>query len=60
LLIRNWIVRTTLQVEMKQLVEERTLRFRIRRGDYEVELEGDFAYVKERFENLLESLPQTG
>jgi hypothetical protein len=59
LLIRNWIVRTTLQMEMKELVEEKTLRFRIRRGDYEVELEGDFAYVKERFENLLENLPQT-
>lgn len=38
---------------------EKTLRFRIRRGDYEVELEGDFEYVRERFEQLLENLPQT-
>ncbi len=43
----------------ERLSEEKTLRFRIRRGDYEVELEGDFAYVKEYFEKLLESLPQT-
>lgn len=41
------------------MVEDKTLRFRIRRGDYEVELEGDFAYVKERFETLLENLPHT-
>jgi hypothetical protein len=39
------------------LAEEKTLRFRIRRGDYEVELEGDFTYVKECFERLLESIP---
>ncbi|MEM2942800.1 MAG: hypothetical protein QXT81_05210 [Candidatus Bathyarchaeia archaeon] len=37
---------------------EKSLRFRIRRGDYEVELEGDFDYVSERFERLLESLPK--
>ena len=43
----------------ERLSEEKTLRFRIRRGDYEVELEGNFAYVKEYFEKLLESLPQT-
>lgn len=29
------------------------LRFRIRRGDLEVELEGNFDYVKERFEELM-------
>jgi hypothetical protein len=39
------------------LAEEKTLRFRIRRGDYEVELEGDFTYVKECFERLLENIP---
>jgi len=42
------------------LSEGQILRFRIRRGDYEVELEGNFAYVKEYFEKLLESLPRTG
>jgi hypothetical protein len=40
------------------LVDEKTLRFRIRRGDYEVELEGDFTYVKECFERLLEDIHQ--
>jgi hypothetical protein len=39
---------------------ERKLRFRIKRGEYEVELEGDFDYVSERFEKLLENFPQTG
>jgi hypothetical protein len=31
---------------------EKKLRFKIRRGDFEVELEGDFDYVKERFEEI--------
>ncbi len=35
---------------------EKKLRFRIRRGDYEVELEGDFDYVREQFEELQGSL----
>jgi len=29
------------------------LRFRVKRGDLEVELEGNFDYVKERFETLM-------
>ena len=29
------------------------LRFRVKRGDLEVELEGNFDYVKERFETLI-------
>ena len=37
--------------------ENRNLRFRIRRGDYEVELEGEYQYVKETFEKLLEEIP---
>ncbi|MEM3590218.1 MAG: hypothetical protein QXN33_04410 [Candidatus Bathyarchaeia archaeon] len=32
------------------------LRFRIRRGDLEVELEGDFEYVRGKFEDLLEKM----
>ncbi|MGQ9542504.1 MAG: hypothetical protein ACUVTM_00235 [Candidatus Bathyarchaeia archaeon] len=36
--------------------EERSLRFRIKRGEYEIELEGGFDYVREQFERLLESL----
>jgi len=37
---------------------ERRLRFRIRRADgSEIELEGDYDYVKERFEQLVEQLP---
>ena len=31
---------------------EKKLRFRIKKGDFEVELEGDYDYVKERFEEL--------
>ena len=36
--------------------ENRNLRFRIRRGDYEVELEGEYQYVKETFEKLIEEI----
>ncbi len=35
---------------------EKRLRFRIRRGDFEVELEGDHDYVRERFEDLEKTL----
>ncbi|MBS7626539.1 hypothetical protein KEJ51_05825 [Candidatus Bathyarchaeota archaeon] len=41
-------------------MSERKLRFRIKRGEYEVELEGDFDYVRERFERLLENFPREG
>jgi len=41
------------------LSSEKRLRFRIRRGDFEVELEGDFDYVKERFEELRDTLKPT-
>lgn len=36
---------------------EGRLRFRLRRGNFEVELEGDFEYVKGKFEELLQSQP---
>jgi len=36
---------------------ERKLRFRIRRGEHEVELEGDHEYVREKFEELLKEVP---
>ena len=36
------------------------MRFRIRRGDFEVELEGDHDYVRERFEDLEKTLGPTG
>ena len=39
---------------------EKRLRFRIRRGDFEVELEGDHDYVRERFEDLEKSLGPAG
>jgi hypothetical protein len=35
----------------------RTLRFRVRRGNFEVELEGDFDYVRGKFEELMEFQP---
>jgi hypothetical protein len=38
-------------------VSERKLRFRIRRGNFEVELEGDYDYVKTKFEELLQAQP---
>ena len=41
---------------MSSLSEGR-LRFRLRRGNFEVELEGDFEYVRGKFEELLRSQP---
>ena len=38
-------------------MSERRLRFKIRRGNFEVELEGDFEYVQGKFEELLQSQP---
>jgi len=38
-------------------LSERRLRFRIRRGNFEVELDGDFDYVQGKFEELLRSQP---
>jgi hypothetical protein len=40
-------------------LSERRLRFRLRRGNFEVELEGDFEYVRGKFEELLQSKPAT-
>ena len=39
---------------------EKKLKFRIRRGDFEVELEGDFDYVKNQLEELESSLRPIG
>jgi len=39
------------------LLSERRLRFKVRRGNYEVELEGDFEYVRQKFEELLQTQP---
>ncbi len=36
--------------------ESKKLKFRIRRGDTEVELEGDFEYVREQYEKLSEGV----
>jgi hypothetical protein len=38
-------------------LSERRLRFRLRRGNFEVELEGDYDYVRGKFEELLQSQP---
>ena len=38
-------------------MSQRTLRFRLRRGNFEVELEGDYDYVKGKFEELMQSQP---
>ena len=39
-------------------MSERRLRFKFRRGTFEVELEGDFEYVSKKFEELLQAQPQ--
>src|SRR5260370_13651688 len=36
--------------------QEKRLRFRIKNHNQEIELEGDFEYVRDKFENLVESL----
>jgi len=36
--------------------QEKKLRFRIRNRDQEIELEGEFDYVRDKFENLVENL----
>lgn len=38
-------------------MSERRLRFRIKRGNFEVELEGDYEYVREQYEQLMASAP---
>ena len=38
-------------------MSERTLRFRLRRGNFEVELEGEYEYVRGKFEEFLRSPP---
>ncbi|HZY93400.1 MAG TPA: hypothetical protein VFE98_00880 [Candidatus Bathyarchaeia archaeon] len=39
---------------------EKKLRFRIRKGDFEVELEGDHEYVRQQFEDLEKSIRHIG
>lgn len=39
------------------LSAERRLRFRIRRGNFEVELEGESEYVRQKFEELIAQQP---
>ncbi len=39
------------------LMSERKLRFRLRRGNFEVELEGEYEYVRGKFEEFLKSPP---
>ena len=39
---------------LSNLSESKRLRFRIRKGDFEVELEGDHEYVRQQFESLSE------
>jgi len=41
-------------------LSERKLRFRLRRGNFEVELEGDYDYVRGKFEELMQSQPTVG
>lgn len=44
---------------MRHILSEKRLRFRLRRGNFEVELEGDYEYVKGKFEELMQSQPLT-
>jgi hypothetical protein len=41
-------------------LSEKRLRFRLRRGNFEVELEGEYEYVKGKFEELMQSQPAAG
>jgi hypothetical protein len=41
-------------------LSERRLRFRLRRGNFEVELEGEHDYVRGKFEELMRSQPTVG
>lgn len=36
-------------------MSQKTLRFRLRRGNFEVELEGEYEYVRGKFEELMQS-----
>jgi len=36
-------------------LSQKTLRFRLRRGNFEVELEGEYDYVKGKFEELMQT-----
>ena len=38
-------------------LSQKTLRFRLRRGNFEVELEGEYDYVKGKFEELMQTQP---
>ena len=42
---------------MWSILSQKTLRFRLRRGNFEVELEGEYDYVKAKFEELMQSQP---
>ena len=41
---------------MAIMSQEKRLRFRIKTRDQEIELEGDFEYVRDKFENLVDNL----
>ena len=58
-MIRQTLIRNV-RKNRSVLSSERKLRFRIRKGDFEVELEGDHDYVKERFEDLEKTLGPAG
>lgn len=51
-LIHGYIERSWCQC----LSNSERLRFRVRRGDFEIELDGNFDYVKERFEKLVKDV----
>jgi hypothetical protein len=45
---------------MAENLSERRLRFKLRRGNFEVELEGEFDYVRGKFEELMKLQPSAG
>ncbi len=53
---RNQEITEPASLGMMQM-SERKLRFRLRRGNFEVELEGEYDYVKGKFEEFLQSPP---
>ena len=40
---------------LRLMLSQKTLRFRLRRGNFEIELEGEYEYVKGKFEELMKS-----
>lgn len=57
--IQKYGLNSFLHGAVTSMSNDARLRFRFKRGDIEVELEGDHDYVKEKFEELMKTSPAT-